>query len=87
MAGWTIDFSAFRDAARWIPEDGLCGARTRAGYPCRGIPVFRPPGTPGRARCRLHGGKSTGPRTPEGRARIAESNRRRATSRAKSGQS
>jgi hypothetical protein len=26
----------------------------------------------GRARCRLHGGKATGPRTPEGRARISQ---------------
>ena len=33
---------------------------------------------PGKNRCRLHGGLSTGPTTPEGRARIAESNRRRA---------
>ena len=28
-------------------------------------------------RCRLHGGLSTGPKTPEGRARIAEAQRRR----------
>jgi hypothetical protein len=27
-------------------------------------------------RCRLHGGRSTGPTTPEGRARIAAANRR-----------
>jgi hypothetical protein len=43
-----------------------CGARNRSGNPCR---------QPGMAngRCRLHGGKSTGPRTPEGleRARKA----------------
>ena len=77
MTRWVIDFSAFRDAERWIPVDGLCGARTRAGYPCRGIPVYRPASKPGRARCRLHGGKSTGPKTPDGRARIAASNRRR----------
>ena len=37
-----------------------CGARTRGGAPCRG-PAIR-----GKARCRMHGGKSTGPRTPEG---------------------
>ena len=77
MPKWTLDFSAFSDAARWIPVDGLCGARTRAGYPCRGIPVYRPPCKPGRARCRLHGGKSTGPLTSEGRARIAASNKAR----------
>ncbi len=50
----------------------LCGARTRAGGTCQARAVF------GRARCRRHGGLSTGPKTPEGRARIAESNRRRA---------
>lgn len=50
----------------------LCGARTRKGTPCqcRAMPY--------RERCRLHGGLSTGPKTTEGRARIAESNRRRA---------
>ncbi len=42
-----------------------CGARTRAGCPCRA------PAIHGRLRCRIHGGRSIGPRTPEGRARIA----------------
>ena len=42
-----------------------CGARTRAGCPCRA------PAISGKLRCRMHGGRSTGPRTPEGRARIA----------------
>jgi len=36
-----------------------CGAKTRKGTPCRG-PAMR------NGRCRMHGGKSTGPRTPEG---------------------
>jgi hypothetical protein len=40
-----------------------CGAKTRTGTPCR-----RPAMPNGR--CRLHGGLSTGPRTPEGRRRI-----------------
>ncbi len=39
-----------------------CGARTR----CRRLVTF-----PGE-RCRLHGGASTGPRTPEGLARLSE---------------
>src|SRR5262245_21019477 len=39
-----------------------CGARTRAGCPCR------QPAMPN-GRCRLHGGLSTGPRTAEGRRR------------------
>jgi hypothetical protein len=50
----------------------LCGAQTRRGTSCKHKPI------PGKARCKYHGGLSTGPRTPEGRARIAESNRRRA---------
>ena len=37
-----------------------CGAKTRKGHPCLG------PKVRGCSRCRLHGGKSTGPRTPEG---------------------
>ena len=49
----------------------LCGAKTRAGGRC---PVRA---EPGRARCRFHGGKSTGPRTPAGRARIADAQRER----------
>lgn len=41
-----------------------CGARRkRDGEPCEGGVV------PGRTRCRFHGGMSTGPRTPEGKAR------------------
>jgi hypothetical protein len=36
-----------------------CGAKTRRGTPCQG------PAMPN-GRCRMHGGPSTGPRTPEG---------------------
>jgi hypothetical protein len=49
----------------------LCGANTRAGGCCQ----VR--AEPGKARCRFHGGKSTGPTTPAGRARIADAQRRR----------
>jgi hypothetical protein len=49
-----------------------CRARCRGGHSCRATVVD------GTLRCRMHGGLSTGPRTPEGRAAIAESNRRRA---------
>lgn len=37
-----------------------CGAPTRQDRPCEG------PAVRGKARCRMHGGKSTGPRTSEG---------------------
>src|SRR5262245_53545023 len=45
-----------------------CGARSkRTGKPCRGAAM------PNR-RCKLHGGKSTGPRTPEGLERSRRAN-------------
>ena len=42
-----------------------CAAKTRKGTACQKPPLR------GKARCRLHGGLSTGPKTPEGKARIA----------------
>jgi hypothetical protein len=48
-----------------------CGAKNRRGEPCT-VRV-----EPGKRRCRFHGGLSTGPRTPEGRERIAEAMRLR----------
>lgn len=44
-----------------------CGARTRRGTACE-CPAIR-----GKARCRLHGGLSTGPRTAEGYRRLVAS--------------
>lgn len=42
-----------------------CGARRRRdGKPCEALSV------PGKKRCRWHGGMSTGPRTPEGKAKV-----------------
>lgn len=38
-----------------------CGARNRKGTPCKNKPM------PGKARCKFHGGASTGPRTLHGR--------------------
>lgn len=59
----------FEEAARhWQfgPDwPGLaCGAKTRAGTPCKN------PAVRGKARCRMHGGRSTGAKTPEGRAKL-----------------
>ena len=45
-----------------------CGAKTRKGTACQ-----KPPLT-GKSKCQLHGGLSTGPKTPEGKARIAAAN-------------
>jgi len=47
-----------------------CGAKTRKGKP------FRNMSEAGRRRCKFRGGKSTGPKTPEGNTRIAEAQRR-----------
>jgi len=41
---------------------GRCGARTRSGGCCRKWPIA------GRSRCLNHGGRSTGPRTAEGKS-------------------
>ena len=48
-----------------------CGALTRRGMACK------LKSEPGKARCRLHGGLSTGPKTEEGKARIANAQRKR----------
>ena len=45
------------------PPRAACGAKTRAGTPCRARPL------PGKKRCKWHGGCSTGPRTAAGKAR------------------
>jgi len=42
-----------------------CGAKNRQGKPCRAMAMRN-------GRCKFHGGKSTGPKTAEGRARIAK---------------
>jgi len=51
---------AFLDSPR-------CGATTRKGMPCKAPAMVN-------GRCRLHGGKSTGPRTPEGLERSRKAN-------------
>lgn len=51
-----------------LPHDlvGLtCGARTRAGTPCKLAAIYR------NGRCKLHGGLSTGPTSAKGKARSA----------------
>ena len=41
----------------------ICAARNRKGEPCKSTALYE------NGRCRFHGGLSTGPRTPEGKAR------------------
>jgi hypothetical protein len=45
-----------------------CGAKTRRGTPCQR------PARKVNGRCRLHGGRSTGAKSQEGRAKIAAAN-------------
>lgn len=49
-----------------VCRDLTCGAKTRRGTPCKRRDLYGL-----RARCRLHGGLSTGPRTAEGKQRAA----------------
>ncbi len=67
------------DTRRGIPagftHEALCGAKTKAGHPCRAMKVQ------GCKRCKWHGGLSTGPRTPEGKAKCARNLRQVAPSR------
>ncbi len=60
-----------REAQRQARRRVVCGAKTRKGGECRNKSEA------GRRRCKFNGGKSTGARTPEGKARIVEAQRRR----------
>ena len=48
-----------------MPATSYCSAKTREGSTCKKRPLK------GKIRCGLHGGLSTGPKTAEGKARIA----------------
>ena len=57
-------------ATRFGPDwpGNRCLAKNRRGTPCQ------KPAITGKNRCQLHGGKSTGPRTAEGKARVVAAN-------------
>ena len=61
--GWLRNGNSPGDLAK----AARCGAKTRKGTPCQG------PAMPNR-RCRMHGGASTGPRTPQGLERCQRAN-------------
>jgi len=59
------------EALRASLERRRCGAKTRKGTPCKVVAgTFRCKN--GKWRCRYHGGLSTGPKTPEGKARCGQ---------------
>jgi len=60
------ELAAYLPAEDWSRFAVLtCGAKTRAGTPCKLKALY------GCGRCRLHGGLSTGPRTPAGKKKSA----------------
>ena len=61
--GWLRNWNPPGDPSR-APR---CGAKTRKGTSCNGPAMAN-------GRCRMHGGKSTGPRTPEGLERARRGN-------------
>jgi len=52
-----------------IPSNKVCGARTKRGTLCQSRDLYRS------GRCKNHGGMSTGPRSAEGKARVAMNGR------------
>ena len=64
IPGWrrTEDFPPVPEAF----ADLTCGAKTRAGTPCKQIALYWS------GRCKFHGGLSTGPKTEVGKAKARE---------------
>nr|WP_299508788.1 HGGxSTG domain-containing protein [Cypionkella sp.] len=60
-----------REAHHLASRRVICGAKTRKSGACRNK------SEPGKRRCKFHGGKSTGAKTPGGLARIAYAQRKR----------
>lgn len=52
-------------------ERPRCGARCRDDHPCQARVALNPHTGKLSTRCRMHGGWSSGPRTPEGLAKVA----------------
>jgi hypothetical protein len=78
MAGYDIWSGKIRLWYRPKRERPRCGAKCRDGSLCNAPPVWnRHLDRAVNGRCRMHGVLSTGPKTEEGRQRIAESNRAR----------
>jgi hypothetical protein len=72
LSAGTLKFKLPRKRPEPGRHMGLCGAYARStGKPCEA------PGNGRGGRCKLHGGKSTGPRTEEGLKRLEEAVRAR----------
>lgn len=66
-----VESNRAREAASLAKRRIVCGARTRKGGACLNKSEL------GKQRCKFHGGRSTGPKTAEGKSRIAEAQRLR----------
>jgi len=62
---------AERDREKASKRRVRCCAKTRKGTPCKNM------SEPGKQRCKFHGGMSTGPKSFEGKEKIAEAQRKR----------
>jgi hypothetical protein len=76
IAFWKIHREAFAKRLKLppIPDklfDLRCGAKTRAGTPCKQRTLFY------NGRCKLHGGLSSGPKTAEGKTIAAANGRKK----------
>jgi hypothetical protein len=64
-SGISVHIPRVRVRANKFGPRVICGGRRRRdGKPCAALSV------PGKRRCRWHGGMSTGPKTPEGKAKV-----------------
>ncbi len=72
VAYWKAAYAAWEAGCTNYPSlpdelhDLRCGAKTRAGTPCRMKILF------GNGRCKLHGGLSSGPKSEAGKARSSQ---------------
>lgn len=71
ISGSKVFLMSLRAEKPSTPQPLFCGAMTRKGLPCVAKPIS------GSTRCRNHGGLSTGPKSAEGKARIAAAARKR----------
>ena len=65
-----FELERFSNRTKPMAKQAICGAQTRQNLPCERKALAN-------GRCRNHGGLSSGPKTAEGRERIAEAQRAR----------
>jgi hypothetical protein len=67
---------SWKDSSKMKDGHPICGARCRDGHSCKAKAVVDPlSDEPINGRCRMHGGLSCGPKTPEGKVRSMEAAR------------